>query len=65
MTATPCEKICTVDPGSGLCAGCGRSLTEIERWTRYNDHERARIMLELPPRLEAMRLRRAASVPRA
>ena len=30
---TPCEKICIVDPASGLCRGCGRSLAEIERWT--------------------------------
>ena len=31
---TPCEKICIVDQPSGLCRGCGRSLAEIERWTR-------------------------------
>jgi hypothetical protein len=54
---TPCEKICIVDAPSGLCRGCGRSLDEIGRWTRYSDAERARIMAELPPRLEAMRTR--------
>jgi hypothetical protein len=54
---TPCEKICIVDEPSGLCRGCGRSLDEITRWTAYSDAERARIMAELPPRLEAMRTR--------
>jgi len=56
MTAieTPCEKICILDQPSGLCRGCGRSLAEIERWTAYSHAERARIMDELPRRLEAM-----------
>ena len=56
---TPCEKICIVDPPSGLCRGCGRSLAEIERWTAYSDAERTRIMAELPQRLEAMNARPA------
>ena len=57
---TPCEKICIVDQPSGLCRGCGRSLAEIERWTAYSDGERARIMAELPRRLETMNARAAA-----
>lgn len=61
---TPCEKICVVDAASGLCRGCGRSLAEIEGWTRYSDAERARVMAELPPRLEAMRAREVAAAPR-
>ena len=52
---SPCEKICVVDPASGLCQGCGRSLTEIGSWMSYSDAERARVMAELPKRLEAMR----------
>jgi uncharacterized protein len=56
---SPCEKICTVDPGSGLCSGCGRSLGEIEQWVKCSDAEREHIMQELPGRLEAMGLRRA------
>ena len=51
---TPCEKICIVDDASGLCRGCGRSLTEIAGWSRYSDAERARVMAELPERLAAM-----------
>lgn len=45
-----------VDPASGLCQGCGRSLTEIGGWMSYSDAERARVMAELPKRLDAMRL---------
>ena len=54
MIETPCEKICIVDPPSGLCRGCGRSLNEIASWTAYSDGERTRIMKELPLRLAAM-----------
>jgi predicted Fe-S protein YdhL (DUF1289 family) len=57
MIETPCEKICVVDPPSGLCRGCGRSLAEIERWTAYSGAERTRIMAKLPARLEAMNAR--------
>ena len=54
---SPCEKICVVDPASGLCRGCGRSLAEIEHWTRYTDAERAQVMAQLPQRLKAMQNR--------
>jgi uncharacterized protein len=58
---TPCEKICILDPPSGLCRGCGRSLAEIGRWTTYSDGERVRVMAELPKRLEAMNAPPASS----
>jgi uncharacterized protein len=49
--ATPCSKVCVIDPASGLCAGCGRTLDEIARWTALTDGERARIMAALPDRM--------------
>ena len=60
---SPCEKICILDPVSGLCRGCGRSLAEIERWTAYSNVERAHVMRELPGRLAAMRADGAAAKP--
>ncbi len=48
---TPCNKVCTVDPASSLCIGCGRSLAEIAGWLGFTDAERTRIMAELPARL--------------
>lgn len=56
---TPCNLICTVDPGSGLCLGCGRSLAEIAGWIACTPEERRRIMAELPKRLATLRLRPA------
>jgi uncharacterized protein len=49
---SPCNKICTIDAASRLCVGCGRTLDEIARWTALSDGERARIMAELPQRLQ-------------
>jgi predicted Fe-S protein YdhL (DUF1289 family) len=48
---SPCIKVCTVDPTSKLCVGCGRSLVEIAAWSQYSTDERRRIMAGLPQRL--------------
>jgi len=53
--ASPCNKVCTVEPVSGLCMGCGRSIMEIANWIGYSDGERTRIMAELPQRLASLR----------
>lgn len=47
---TPCIKICVIDPGTGLCEGCARTLAEIAEWSRLAPGERRRIMAELPAR---------------
>jgi predicted Fe-S protein YdhL (DUF1289 family) len=47
---TPCIKVCAIDAATGLCAGCGRSLSEIAGWSAMSDPERRRIMRELPER---------------
>ena len=51
---TPCIKICTYDPGSGLCRGCGRTLEEITAWASMRTDERQRIMEQLPERLRRL-----------
>jgi uncharacterized protein len=51
MIESPCVKICTYEPGSGVCSGCGRTLDEIARWSQMSDEDRRRIMVELPARL--------------
>ena len=35
------HQICTVDPVSGLCIGCGRSLAEIACWLGFANEERS------------------------
>ncbi|ASR06057.1 MULTISPECIES: DUF1289 domain-containing protein [Rhizobium] len=48
---TPCIHLCSLEPTTGFCAGCGRTLQEIGSWTSYSDAERRRIMTLLPARL--------------
>jgi uncharacterized protein len=48
--SSPCTKVCTIDPRSKLCLGCGRMLTEIAQWASLGEPERQRIMAALPAR---------------
>jgi predicted Fe-S protein YdhL (DUF1289 family) len=49
--ATPCIAVCMIDPKTGLCHGCGRTLPEIARWHRIDNEERLAIMAQLPARM--------------
>lgn len=55
---SPCIDVCTIDPERGLCAGCGRTLDEIARWSSLDDAQRRSIMDKL-----AERMRRAGLTP--
>lgn len=48
---TPCIHVCSIDPATGFCTGCGRTLQEIGNWMSYSDEERQRIMAVLAARL--------------
>lgn len=57
---SPCIKVCVVEPASGLCSGCARTLAEIAGWATFQSAERRRIMAELPSRrLRALKVREA------
>jgi uncharacterized protein len=51
---SPCTKICTLHPTLRICIGCGRDLTEIERWSQLSAHERAAVMGAARERLALM-----------
>jgi hypothetical protein len=53
--ASPCVRLCTLDPRMETCVGCGRTLAEIVRWLRYSEGERSAIIDDLPRRLQALR----------
>jgi predicted Fe-S protein YdhL (DUF1289 family) len=59
MISSPCIKICTLDPRSQLCTGCGRSLEEIARWGGLSEAQRLEIMRALPERMRAANLKPA------
>ena len=47
---SPCNQVCQMDPRSGLCIGCARTLDEIAHWAQMSDAERERVLAELPQR---------------
>jgi len=47
---TPCIQVCAVDPESGLCLGCFRSLAEIAGWARMTDAQRDAVLGDLSGR---------------
>jgi uncharacterized protein len=61
---TPCIAVCIMDPKSGLCLGCGRTLPEIARWHRIDNVERLAIMATLPERKAAAGLPAPAPAPK-
>ena len=50
MIESPCIKVCVIDPATGLCTGCLRTLEEIAAWGSLSDDARRRIMAALPAR---------------
>jgi uncharacterized protein len=50
MISSPCVKVCVIDPASGFCAGCGRTLDEIAHWGAMSEAERLEIMRGLAAR---------------
>ncbi len=50
--SSPCIKVCLIDHESGICAGCGRTLDEIGRWSLMGEAERRAIMRLLARRLD-------------
>lgn len=47
---SPCIKVCVIDPATGYCEGCARTLKEIAQWTSLPAHDRTRVMGELENR---------------
>ena len=38
--ASPCISVCRIDPVTGLCVGCARTLEEIAAWSTLDDAAR-------------------------
>lgn len=47
---SPCINVCTIDPGTGWCLGCYRSLDEIAGWRDFSAEEKRAVLACLPGR---------------
>jgi predicted Fe-S protein YdhL (DUF1289 family) len=62
---SPCIAVCIIDPRTGLCFGCGRTLPEIARWSRIDSAERQALMALLPDRMAQAGLVPPGGAPKA
>ena len=58
--ASPCTGVCTIDPATGWCAGCLRTIDEIAAWGGLDDRAKRAVWKLLPDR-RAERDRRAVA----
>jgi hypothetical protein len=61
---SPCTSVCTLDPATGWCAGCLRTIDEIAAWGSLDGAARRAVWKRLPAR-RAERDRLAAAAPDA
>jgi predicted Fe-S protein YdhL (DUF1289 family) len=47
---SPCVNRCGLDPVSGLCVGCLRTMSEIAEWREMSSREKRRVLRALPQR---------------
>lgn len=48
--ASPCIRVCRLDPVEGRCLGCGRTAEEIARWPTATPAEKRAILARLAGR---------------
>jgi predicted Fe-S protein YdhL (DUF1289 family) len=51
---SPCIAVCQIDPATGYCRGCWRTIDEIARWLSMTAAEKRGVLLELPGRRRAI-----------
>ncbi|MBI4291919.1 MAG: DUF1289 domain-containing protein [Betaproteobacteria bacterium] len=47
---SPCINVCRMDPVTGLCEGCYRTLDEIAEWSSLGESEKRAVLALLPAR---------------
>ncbi len=51
---SPCKNICAIDSPSGLCVGCGRTLSEIGEWASASPERKQQILSMLAERMQTI-----------
>ena len=48
--ASPCINVCQMNPETGLCRGCLRTLDEIAGWLDFSDVRKREILAQIEKR---------------
>jgi uncharacterized protein len=52
--ASPCINVCTMNPSTGLCNGCLRTLEEIAAWGNSNNAYKRSVLAAIQVRREQL-----------
>ena len=44
---SPCINVCRMDPRTGLCEGCARTIEEIAQWSTASDATKRAVWIEI------------------
>lgn len=47
---SPCTGVCRIDPRTGYCEGCRRTIEEIAAWSRLDDDDKRAVWRRLQAR---------------
>jgi predicted Fe-S protein YdhL (DUF1289 family) len=47
---SPCISVCRMDPRTGWCEGCARTIEEIAQWSRLSDEARREVWAQIAMR---------------
>ncbi len=50
LIASPCTDVCRIDPRTGWCEGCARTIDEIAAWSQMSDVQKRAVWKALPLR---------------
>lgn len=50
---SPCQQICQLDPQTGYCIGCLRTLNEIADWLEMSNEEKRAVLEKINERKKA------------
>ena len=53
QVASPCVNVCQIDPQTGYCMGCMRTIDEIADWLEMTNKEKQQVLDRLEQRKAA------------
>ena len=53
QVASPCVNICQMNPETGYCIGCMRTIDEIADWLEMTNEEKRQVLNQLEERRKA------------
>ena len=63
VVPSPCISVCQMDPATGWCLGCARTIDEIAAWGSLSDDAKRAVWARLPARQAELQRRSGSAAP--